>query len=219
MGIDKTIRDRRPRDWAYRAAFAREDLPALQEMIKHIRITHDTDMIEDFNSKCEEKLQTGNSVIIMDDVEIKAVTKTEDLVVNDGLEQCISIILSNATRWSYMHVSKGNGSIPLDINNTTLDNSGGGPWELSLDKYVWAEPRGMKLFFGCIGPQDTEGDLGTSSINEMAIGNGSANFPSSIMLNREIFPYNTLERDYSDDLQVYKYVFIFSSVIEFCPVA
>ena len=49
--------DRRPKDWGYKVAFDRKNIPSLQEMAQHIRETHDTDMIENFNAKCEQKLK------------------------------------------------------------------------------------------------------------------------------------------------------------------
>ena len=89
MGL---ISDRRPRDWAYAVTFDRKDLPSLEEMARHMRETHDINMIEDFNLKCEQKL-ADQSAVLDNGIEIKTVTKTEDLVLNSGLQQCINLII------------------------------------------------------------------------------------------------------------------------------
>jgi len=208
--------DRRPRDWAYKTAFNRKDLPSLQAMVQHIRETHDTNMIEDFNLKCEQKLTTGrgeleNGIIIED------VAKIEDLVVNVGLQQCINLILgTSSTRWSHIQLAGGTSGSPPNVSNINVDNGGGGPFALALSTYGWAEARGMKLFFGCIGPQDSP--LGTSSIADMGVFNGPSQGPTSTMLNRENFINNPLSRSFIG-FTAYNAVFIFSCVIEFCPVA
>jgi hypothetical protein len=204
-------KDSRPRDWAYKIAFDRKDLPSLQAMVRHIRETHDTNMIEDFNLKCEQKLTTGRGEL-ENGIIIKDVTKTEDLVVNVGLQQCINIILGTSTnRWASISLGGGAGGTPPAVGHTDIDNTGGGPYSLALATYGWAEPRGMKLFFGCIGPQDTP--LPTSSVAEMGVFSNSG----SIMLNRENFINNPLSRNLMG-VSTYNVVFMFSCVIEFCPV-
>lgn len=209
--------DRRPRDWAYRAAFDRKDLPSLQEMARHIRETHDTDMIEDFNLRCEQKL-TGQKAVLVNGSEIEDVTKTEDLVLNLGLVQCINIIQGTSSlRWSYFGFSRNSGSSPPQVTNSTLDSSGGGPWFISLASYGWQEPKGMKLFFGTITPQSTsDPNFSQGTIHEMGIFNGIS---GGTLLNRELFYNNPASRTLSADGQMYKQVFMFSCVIEFCPVA
>lgn len=208
--------DRRPRDWAYRAAFDRKDLPSLQEMVKHIRETHDTDMIEDFNIKCEQKLAGEPTRVVLDNgLEIKAVTKTGDLVVNAGLQQCINIILGTSTnRWANFGLAMNSGANPPLVTNTALDGSAGGPWYLALGLYGWKEAKGMKLFFGTITPQDTAAPFNASIVHEMGITVTS----SGPILNRELFFNNPISRTTSPDGEMFKQVFIFSCVIEFCPV-
>jgi hypothetical protein len=216
MGLmQEQDQDRRPRDWAYRLAFDRKDLPSLQDMAKHIRETHDTDMIEEINKKCEQTLK-GEAAELSNGLEIQQVTKTEDLVVNVGLQQCINIILGTSTdRFTLIRLGGGTGGIPPAVGNTNIDTTGGGPFSLGLPTYGWSEARGLKLFFGCVGPQDSSGSLGSGSIADMGVFSNSG----TTMLNRENFISNPLTRSLSADGTMYKQVFMFSCVIEFCPVA
>ncbi len=209
--------DQRPRDWAYMAAFKEKDLPSLQEMVKHISETHDVDMIEDFNSKCEQKL-AGEKTTLDNGIEIEAVTKTDDLVTNGGLQQCINLILQiSATRFSHIIASRSTTNISPTVSDTTLNTGSGGPFVLPLATYGWKEPKGMKLFFGSLGPQDVGGPMGTSTVNEMAVYSGP--LMTNIMLNHETFFNNPPIRNFTPDLAVYANVFILSCVVEFCPVA
>lgn len=218
MGLtSENKQDRRPRDWAYRIAFDRKDLPSLQDMARHIRETHDTDMIEEINGRCEQVLRGTETVELSNGLEIQQVTKTEDLVVNVGLQQCVNIILGTSTdRFTLIRLGGGTGGSPPAIGNTNIDNTGGGPFSLVLSTYGWSEARGMKLFFGCVGPQDTSGSLGSGSIADMGVFSNSG----TTMLNRENFINNPLSRSLVGGAgSVYNAVFIFSCVIEFCPVA
>ena len=205
------------KDWAYKIAFDRKDLPSLQEMVKHVRETHDTDMIESFNNQCEQ--QSDSISINGNNIRPKEITKTDDLVVNVGLQNCINIIQSAGTRWSHIVVSMPTSAAVPGVANTSLDNTGGGPFVLPMATYGWMESKGMKLFFSVIGPQDTSGVLGTSQIGEMGVCNGSAAPPSSTLLNRENFFNNRLTRNFTPDLSVYTSVWFISCVVEFCPVA
>ncbi len=218
MGIIQG-QDQRPRDWAYQVAFKEKDLPSLQEMVKHIRETHDVDMIEDFNRKCEQKLSTG-AAVLDNGIEIEAVAKTGDLVTNPGLQQCINIILgTSATRWSHIQASRNNVAATPTVNDTALNIITGGPYVIPLTTYGWKEPKGMKLFFGTIVHQDATTGVSVSTINEMGVFN-TATPNGATMLNRENFFNNQLVRNIvTPDLIVYANVFILSCVIEFCPVA
>lgn len=208
--------DRRPRDWAYRAAFDRKDLPSLQDMAKHIRETHDTDMIEEINTGCERKLG-GERTELSNGLEIQQVTKTEDIVLNVGLQQCINIILGTSTaRWTRFGFTRNSGASQPSVTQTALDvTGGGGPWYVSLATYGWNEPKGMKLFFGTITPQDTtDPNFKETTINEMGISN-----VNNVLLNREMFFNNAVSRTMTSDGEMFKQVFMFSCVIEFVPVA
>lgn len=212
MGL---IKDRRPRDWAYRIAFDRKDLPSLQDMVRHIHDTHDTDMIEEINTGCEKKL-AGERTELSNGLEIQQVTKTEDLVVNVGLQQCINIILgTSAIRWANFGLAKNSGTTPVSVTNTALDGSAGGPWYLGFITYGWSEAKGMKLFFGTITPQDANAPFNSNTVHEIGI---ATSLPATL-LNRELFFNNPVSRTLSADGQTFNQVFMFSCVIEFCPVA
>lgn len=187
-------------------------------MIRKINETHNTEIIEDLHSKCEQKLNS-NSAQLDNGIEIQQVTKTEDLVVNGGLQQCINIILGiNSTRWSHIQASRHNTTVTPLVGDSLLNTGSGGPYVLPLATYGWNEARGMKLFFGVIGPQVVGGIISDGTITEMGVFN-TATANGSTMLNHEVFFNNSLVRGISADSQIYKAVFMFSSVIEFCPVA
>ena len=91
MGLEGINSDRRPRDWGYAVVFEEKELPSLEQMIKQVNQTHNTDLIEGFNQRCEERIKEGDP----------AVTKSEDLVTNLGLQACISLILGTSiTTWT-----------------------------------------------------------------------------------------------------------------------
>lgn len=201
--------DRRPRDWAYKVVFDRKDLPSLEQMAQHIRETHDTNMIEDFNLKCEQKL-AGREAILDNGLEIKTVTKSGDLVVNAGLQQCINIILgTSSTRWSHFGMSVGATPAPA-VTNTAL-NAETVAHRVSL---AWNEAVGMRIFFGGISSQ-TQGSS-PSAVGEIGVYNGSA--AGAALLNRSLFLANDPDQDLIGVTDVYAAPVIVSAVIEFCPV-
>jgi len=210
--------DQRPKDWAYMVAFKEKDLPSLQAMMKHIRETHDVDMIESFNQKCEQKLKLSDEPAILDNgIEIQRVEKTDDLVTDLGLQQCINIILgTSASRFSHILASRNSANVPPTVSDTALGISSGGPYVFPLATYGWIESKGMKMFFATIVPQSPASPT-MSTINEMAVYNGSS--MGNAMLNHEVFFNNQLTRTITQDLQVYANVFILSCIVELCPVA
>lgn len=204
--------DRRPRDWAYMVTFDRKDLPSLEEMAWHIRETHDTAMIEDFNLKCEQKLKTG-AAELNSGIEIKQVIKSEDLVLNGGLNHCINLILGTvSTRFSHFGIGSG-GAIPA-ITDTALGS------EVLAHRITlaWAEPVGMRLFFGGISSQ-TDG-FTPATVVELGVYNGSA--AGAVLLNRTQYA-NTAQRPTQpvagfSTPQISSAPILVSAVIEFCPV-
>jgi hypothetical protein len=205
MGI---IKDQRPRDWTYVATFNEKDLPSLQLMIKQINETHDGTIIEKFNQRCEQKLRGEKP----EGPEFE-VTKSEDLVVNAGLQQCINIILgTSAVRWRYVALEEVVAPAPA-VTDTTMSVA-----ELSsrLDMSInggWREAVGMKLFFGAIAHQTYL----KAFVREVGLFNSQS---GATMLNHNVFNNNPLARTQglSAAGTVYKNVFIISSVVEFCPV-
>lgn len=202
--------DRRPRDWAYMATFDKKDLPSLEEMARHIRETHDTNMIEDFNLKCEQKLAGEPGPIILNNgVELKTVTKTGDLALNTGLQQCINIIIgTSATRWSHFGMSSGSTPLPAITDTALLTENIA--HRVSL---AWAESIGMRLFFGGISSQT----LGSApaNIGEIGVYNGSS--AGAVLLNRTLFLNNAAITSYTDGI-VSTAPIIISAVLAFCPV-
>jgi hypothetical protein len=205
--------DQRPRDWGYMAGFRRKDLLPLHNMVAQIRKTHNTDMIEDINDRFERKTDS-----LANGIQIQSVTKTEDLVVNLGLQQCINIILgASSARWTHMSLAMSSAAFTPSVTDTALNAAAGGPFFIPMSTYGWMEPRGMKLFFGAIGSPDGNGIVGTNDIREMGVYNGPST--ADTLLNRENFFNNRPVRTITGDVTMYTSVFIFSSVIEFCPVA
>jgi hypothetical protein len=209
MGL-MTEQDRRPRDWTYLARFDKKDLPSLEEMARHIRETHDTTMIEDFNRKCEQKLK-DESATLDNGLEIKTVTKTGDLVLNPGLDHCIKIILGQvSTRWT--HFGFGATSGVGTVTDTALYSE----TIATRVALAWAEPVGMRLLFGGISSQ-TSG-LRPTVAAEIGVYNGSA--AGAVLLNRSGFATAPQQQSALLALpSISTAPIVVSAVIEFCPVA
>ena len=200
------LSDGRPRDWTYLAAFHKKDLPSLEEMAKHIRETHDTDMIEDINQRFENKDKHLNNGI-----EILGITKTEDVMTDPGLRSIIDNAMGIGTRMQYMATGSGPTSTPSTSDIALAAEHS--PPRIDMNVQGWREPIGMKMFYGGIS-----GEVGPSTVNEIGIFTTSS---GGIMLNHENFGANNLVRSAASQigLEVYRTnVFIFSVVVEFCPV-
>lgn len=214
MGLRLISEDRRPKDWAYIAKFDKKDLPSLEEMARHIRETHDTKMIEDFNLKCEQKLkESGQSATLDNGLEIKTVAKSDDLVLTAGLRHSINIILGlTSARWTHFGMS-ADGIPSAAISDTTLSNE-------SLATRVslaWAEPIGMRLFFGGISSQSS--GLRPGSVKEIGVYNSPV--AGAVLLNRSTFTNtgNYPKQTVAGITDVSSAPVVVSAVIEFCPVA
>lgn len=211
MGLINEQEDRRPRDWAYVARFDKKDLPSLQQMIKEIQETHNIDIIEDFNLKCDQRLASKTAALEYNGLEIQSVTKTEDLVLNPGLQQCINIIIqTSAARWTHFGMSTGGAAAPT-VTDTALQVETIGH-RVSL---AWGEAVGMKMFFGGLSSQ-TLGSV-PGSVGEIGVYNGSA--AGATLLNRSLFSSLNRPVPGSTGSAVYSAPVIVSAVIEFCPVA
>jgi hypothetical protein len=197
MGI---IHDQRPRDWAYIARFPQEDLPTIQAMIAEINETHNGEILECFNEQLEQRVQHNDP----------AVVKSNDLMTNPGLQQCLNIILgTSSTRWRYMGTGVGT-STPTVID-TTLQTPHVRRQDMANGVGGWMEAVGMKLFFGAIVDQTL-----TSTVDETGVFNASS---AGTMLNRNQYLPNALSRNLLFGPGAYDKVFIISSVVEFCPMA
>lgn len=206
-------KDQRPRDWGYIARFRAEDLPAIRQMISHIRQTHDTAMIEELNARLESgatELQNG--------IKILSVTKSQDddLMVNAGIQQCINIMLgTSSARWS--HIATGISTATASVSDTAVASETGVRVALATDG--WAEAVGMKIIFG--GVTEQERDVSTAppaTIRNVGVLTASS---GGTLLNHEVFSNNPISREFVINLagqQTMKTVAIISCVIEFCPV-
>lgn len=203
--------DRRPRDWTYLAEFSQDDLPALQEMVKHINETHDVETIELFNSNCERVLHDlkGDYGAPIPN----QVVKTDDLVVNAGLQQCINIIIgTSSVRWRYMAIGELVVAAPTISDTAMAAAEGTSRVDISANG-GWREAVGMKLFFGAI--------VGHAYLKGVVRETGIFNTQSGpTMLNHNVFNNNFLSRSLGvGEPGIYKSLFIISNVVEFCPVA
>jgi len=210
MGL---IQDNRPRDWAYKAVFKEKDLPSLEEMARRIRETHDVSIIEDFNQKCEQKLQRqGEKAVLDNGLEIESVTKSGDLVVNTGLQQCLNIILgTSSARFSHFGFSPGNIPAPAVTDTALLAETVAQRVVLS-----WSESVGMRLYFGGISSQ-TSGSA-PNQVGEIGVYNGAA--AGAILLNRTSWPTTTLSpaQNTTSFSTIKTAPVVVSCVVQFCPV-
>jgi len=207
MGL---IQDQRPRDWAYMAVFKEKDLPSLEAMAKHIRETHDVSIIEDFNQKCEQKL-SGEKAVLDNGIEIESVTKSGDLVVNGGLQQCLNIILgTSATRWSHFGMSVGNTPAPAVTDTALLVET-----VATRVALAWGESVGMRLYFGGISSQ-TSGTR-PDAVGEVGVYNGAA--AGATLLNRSSFPSVVSLGQVGPSISTISTApVVVSCVVQFCPV-
>ena len=219
MGLISTA-DRRPRDWAYKVAFDRKDLPSLEEMARHIRDTHDIAMIEDFNLKCEQKL-SGEPVTLGNALEIKSVTKSDDLVVNTGLQHCINLILgTSSARFSHFGMSPGNVPAPAITDTTLYESAAIILYRVPL---AWVESIGMKIFFGGISSQTDSTPPGAvapfspGSIGEIGVYNSG--IAGAVLLNRSQFVADAITQNTVSFSLTQPDPLVVSCVIEFCPIA
>jgi len=190
MGI---INDRRPRDWTYVVSLDKKTLPSLQQMIKQVNETHDTQIIEEFHERCEQRIKEGDPAVI----------KSKDLVVNTGLQSILDNALGVGTRMQFMGV--GSGTTAATVSDTVLQTpSASGRIDMNASGRGWMEPVGMKMFYGAIGNEQ----FTTFTIREFGIFNASS---GGTMLNRVMFTNNALSH-------VINVSHFYSSVIEFCPV-
>lgn len=204
------------KDWGYLAAFKQKDLPSLQQMLKHIYETHDTYMIEDINNRFETKADR-----LSNSIEIQSVNKSDDLMVNAGLQQCINLILgTSSSRYRYLQWGTALNTTAPTTSDTTLENGSPLVGQGILDMNSvngWIEAVGMRLYFGVIIPQSITTNDGAliDDVSEFGIftSTGLAN-----MLNHSKFFNNKLIMEFTADLLQAKATRILSVVVEFCPV-
>lgn len=190
------------KDTAYAALFTKKDLPSLYELAERVRTTHDQTLVDDFNTKCQKKVDDHNPILEIGNqkIEFEQVAKANDLVVTPGLDQCIRQIQGTSTvRWQYMQT--GSGTTQPDITQSSLVTP---IFSVDMSVVGWREYAGSTLRFAGIFGESVP----THTVNEA----GVFNTPFTIMLNRNMFSNNPIVHNvnYSG--------FVISNIIEFVPV-
>jgi hypothetical protein len=191
------------KDYAYVTLFDKKDLPTLYKLAEKIRATHDISLIDNYNRMCQQKVDDHNPILQVDNqnIEFLEVSKSDDLVVTAGLNQCIDIILGvSSTRWQYVAI--GTGTTAVSAGQTTLVTQTGA--RIDMNTGGWREYAGVTLrFAGIFGEQHSNVDVKECGIFTASSG--------GIMLNRNMFSTN-FPTTHAGKATV------ISSVIEFSPV-
>jgi len=192
------------KDYCYAALFAKEDLPSLCRLAEEIRLTHNQNLVDDFNLKCQQKYDDHNPILERD-IEFLQVAKADDLIVTGGINRCIDLILGvSTTRWRYF--AYGSGTTAATIADTALasENTLTSP-RIDMSLFGWRESAGTTLKFAGISFDS----LVTITINECGIFDAVT---AGNMLNRNVFSANPITHTSSTPLG-----FVLSSIIEFVP--
>jgi hypothetical protein len=192
------------KDTTFACSFDKKDLPSLYQLAEHIRKTHNNDLIDDFNLKCQKKVDDHNPVLEIGNqkIEFKQVSKADDLIVTTGINQCLDQILGvSTTRWQYM--GKGTSNGPTIITQTALFSEVSPRVDMTLAG--WREYAGSTLrFAGIFGDSHP-----TISVTECGVFTLSA---GGLMLNRNMFNQNPISHVINVS------AFLISCIIEFVPV-
>jgi hypothetical protein len=191
------------KDTTYVCSFDEKALPSLYQLAERIRNTHNNDLIDDFNLKCQKKVDDHNPILEIGNqkIEFEQVAKADDLVVTVGINQCLDQILGvSVVRWQYVGI--GTGSTSVSAAQTALTTEVLPRADMSLSG--WREPFSSCLkFAGIFG----EGHSNVG-IKEAAVFTTSS---AGTMLNRNIFTNLVLSTSSIAATMV-------SAVIEFVPV-
>ena len=192
------------KDTTFASLFDKKDLPSLYQLAERIRTSHNQDLVDDFNLKCQKKVDDHNPVLEIGNqkVEFEQVSKADDLIVTGGISQCLDQILGvSSVRWQYM--GKGTSNSPTTTGNSQLIVEVTPRADMTLAG--WREYAGSTLrFAGIFG--DTHP---TISVTECGVFTLSA---GGIMLNRNMFNTNSIFHTINVS------AFLISTVIEFVPV-
>lgn len=194
----------RPKDICYAAQFDKKDLPSLYELAKRIRITHDQTLVDDFNLKCQKKVDDHNPILEIGNkkIEFEQISAADDLVVTAGIQRTLDLILGTSViRW--IAVKTGTGTTPPAITDTTLAINNVG---VNVLTQGWAEYASSSLrFAGIFGESNGTFTLTEACVKD-SIGSGGT------ILNRCVF--SNLPITHTINVQG----FVVSFVIEFVPV-
>jgi hypothetical protein len=192
------------KDTTYAAQFDKNDMATIYKLAEKIKTTHDQTLVDDFNLKCQKKvddhlsrLEVGNQKI-----EFLQVSKADDLVVTVGISQCLDqIIGTSVTRWQYM--ARGTGTTTPAAGNTALAAESGTRVDMSIAG--WREYASSSLRFAGIHGELTP----TITINEAGVFTALS---AGSMLNRNVFSNFPLSHIANFD------GYVLSSIVEFVPV-
>jgi hypothetical protein len=191
------------KDTTFVCSFDKKDLPSLYELAEMIRNTHSNDLIDDFNTKCQKKIDDHNPILEIGNqkIEFEQVAKADDLVVTVGINQCLDQILGvSVVRWQYVGI--GTGSTSVSAAQTALTTEVLPRADMSLSG--WREPFSSCLkFAGIFGESHSN-----AAIREAAVFTASG---GGTMLNRNIFTNLVLSTSFTSATMV-------SAIIEFVPV-
>jgi hypothetical protein len=189
------------KDTTFAAQFDKKDMPAIYKLAERIRATHDQRLVDDFNLKCQKKIDDHNP-ILEGNTEFTQVSKADDLVVTGGINQLIDQILgASVTRWQYM--GKGTSTTAVSAGQSALVAESSP--RKNMATAGWIEYASSSLRFAGLFGESTS----TLTVNECGVFTA---LTSGIMLNRNMFSNLPLTHIINID------GFVISCVIEFVPV-
>jgi hypothetical protein len=192
------------KDTAYAALFDKKDLPSLYKLMETVRITHDQTLVDDFNLKCQKKVDDHNPILEVGNqkIEFEQVSKSDDLVVIGGINLLIDQILgTSVVRWIAIKIGTGTAA-PTTADTVLATNFGNG---VNMQVQGWTEYASSSLRFAAIFGETSA----TVTVNESAI---STSILTGTLLNRNVFSNNPISHIINTT------GFVISSIIEFVPV-
>ncbi len=187
------------KDTTYASQFDNKDYQSLLRYAKKVRETHNPELVDNFNLACQKRWDDHTNISI-NGMELLQVSKSDDLVVDGGINVVINQITGALTsRWRYIGI--GTGTTAVSSAQSALVTEVLPRADMSL--FGWREYAGTSLrFAGIFGSTHS-----STSINECGIFN-SPTFGN--MLNRNMFSNAILATSFSTH--------VFSSIIDFVPI-
>lgn len=190
------------KDIAYASLFRKEDIPYLQTMAAEVRATHNNNIVDEFNLKCQQKWDDHNPILELGNrkVEFLQVSKSDDLVVDTGISKLIQQIFGTSTlRYKYM--CYGSGTTAVTAADTTLAT---GVTTTDMTVSGWIENVSTSLRFAGIAGTTSS----TFTIKEAGVMTGIL---TGTLLNRNMFSNYPLV--HTIDVTGW----VVSSIVEFVP--
>jgi hypothetical protein len=203
------------RDQAVAALIDKKDKPAFLRLASKVRkevdfavrkgLIYEGKTINEFWNQCRHKhndhagiFEIGNKKIELEDASI-----ADDLPVNDGMDQCIRLLMATSSSlWRYCGAGGGSGS--PTVSDTVLVSASGPRIDMSVSGT--REPVGMTIRFLAVFNESHS----ATTIRECAVFTASS---GGSMLNHNIFSENPLTKILNQQ------VAIIASIVEFCPKA